>query len=170
MGLTWIFVAVAALLASATSLFLIPATTRSTVEIRYDAPIEAVWDVYRDVESQPNWRTDVAAVKMADDKRNWTEEIKMPRMTIRFRILEDIPPMRLVLQTGADGNFSGQYIAEFKQENGGTVGTFTEEVTSLGFMPKVMRRLFFNPRKFIEEYAKEAKAEIERQATHADHR
>ena len=34
--------------------------------------------------------------------------------------------------------------------------------TALGILPKVMRRLFFDQEKFIEEYAKEAKAEIEK--------
>jgi len=98
----------------------------------------------------------------ASDKRNWTEELKTPRMVIRFRVLEKTPPGKFVLQTGADGNFEGQYVAEFRQENGSTVGTFTEEATALGMLPRVMRRLFFNQKKFIEEHAGEAKAEIER--------
>jgi len=143
MSLIWLVVAVVAGLAVVT-LLLMPATTRTTVEIRFDAPIRAVWEVYTDFESQPNWRSDIARVEMASDKRNWTEELKTPSMTIRFRILEETPPSKLVLQTGADGNFEGRYVAEFRQENGGTVGTFTEEATALGILPKVMRRLFFN--------------------------
>ena len=151
------------------TLLLIPATTRTTVEIHFDAPIQAVWEVYTDIESQPNWRSDVATVEMSSDKRNWTEELKRSSMKIRFQILEQTPPSKLVLQTGADGNFEGRYVAEFRQENGGTVGTFTEEATALGVLPKVMRRLFFNQRKFIEEYAKEAKAEIDRRKANANH-
>ena len=169
MNLIWLFVAVMAGLAIVT-LLLIPATTRTTVEIHFDAPIQAVWEVYTDIESQPNWRSDVATVEMSSDKRNWAEELKTSSMKIRFQILEETPPSKLVLQTGADGNFEGRYVAEFRQENGGTVGTFTEEATALGVLPKVMRRLFFNQRKFIEEYAREAKAEIDRREANADHR
>ena len=135
MNLIWLFVAVVAGLASVT-LFLIPATTRTTVEIHFDAPIQAVWEVYTDIESQPNWRSDVATVEMSSDKRNWTEELKMSSMKIRFQTLEETPPSKLVLQTGADSKFEGQYVAEFRQENGGTVGTFTEEATALGVLPK----------------------------------
>jgi len=161
MSLIWTVAAVVAGLAIVT-LLLMPATARTTVEIRFDAPIRAVWEVYTDFESQPNWRSDVARMEMADDKQSWAEELKASNMTIRFRVLEETPPGKFVLQTGADGNFEGRYVAEFREENGGTVGTFTEESTALGLVPKVMRRLFFNQRKFIEEYAREAKVEIER--------
>ncbi len=168
MNLIWLFVAVVAGLAIVT-LFLIPATTRTTVEIRFDAPIQAVWEVYTDIESQPNWRSDVATVEVASDKKSWTEELKTSSMKIRFQILEQNPPSKFVLQTGADGNFEGRYVAEFRQENGGTVGTFTEEATALGVLPKLMRRLFFNQRKFIQEYAREAMAEIDRREANVDH-
>ncbi|MDE0698009.1 MAG: SRPBCC family protein [Boseongicola sp.] len=167
MSLIWIVAAVLAVLVIVT-LLLVPATSRTTVEIRFDAPIRAVWDVYTDFESQPNWRSDIAKVEMTSDKKSWTEELKTPSMTIRFRILEETRPSKLVLQTGTDGNFEGRYVAEFRHENGCTVGTFTEETTALRIVPKVMRRLFFNQRKFIEEYARQAKAEIERREANAD--
>ena len=143
-------------------LLLMPATTRTTVKIGFDAPIREVWEVYTDFESQPSWRSDVTRVEMSSDKTSWIEELKKSGMIIRFRLLEKTPPSKLILQTSAESYFEGRYIAEFKQENGGTVGTFTEEATTLGIFPKLMRRLFFNQKKFIEEYAKEARAEIER--------
>ncbi len=169
MSLMWAAVAVVAGLVIVT-LILMPATIRTTVEIRFDAPIRAVWEVYTDFESQPNWRSDVAKVEMASNKREWVEELKTPSMRIRFRILEETPPNRLVMEAGADRIFQGRYVAELRQENGGTVGAFTEEATALGIVPKVMRWLFFNQRKFIEEYAREAKAEIKRREAKADHR
>ena len=167
--MNWVLlvVAVVAGLAVAAAL-LLPATTRTTVEIRFDAPIAAVWAVYADFESQPNWRSDVGKVEVASDRRSWTETLEMSGMRVHFQILEESPPSRLVLKTGADGNFEGRYVAEFRTENGGTLGTFTEEATALGFVPKVMRRLFFNQRKFIEDYAREAKAEIARRESRTD--
>ena len=169
MNAVFFAVAIAAGLVIITAI-LIPATTSTAMEIRFDAPIRAVWQVYTDIESQPNWRSDVVKVEMAGEENAWTETLETSGMTIRFRILEKTPPSRFVLKTGADGNFEGRYVAEFRQENGGTVGTFTEEATALGIVPKVMRSLFFNQRKFIEEYAREAKAEIERRAANADRR
>ena len=125
--------------------------------------------MYTDFESQPNWRSDVGKVEMASDKTAWTETLKTSGMIVRFQILEKTPPRKLVLKTGADGNFEGRYVAEFRQQQGDTIGIFTEEATSLGIVPKVLRRLFFNQRKFIEEFAEEAKAEIERRETSEGH-
>ncbi len=157
----FIFIAAAAA-GLAIGALLLPATVRTTVEICFDAPIEAVWDVYTDFESQPAWRSDVVKVRMDSDKKGWTEELKTHGMKIHFQILEEAPPARLVLQTGAEGSFEGRYSAEFRQESGGTAGAFTEESTALGIVPKVLRRLFFNQRKFIEAYAEEARAEIKK--------
>ena len=105
--------------------------------------------MYTGFESQPNWRSDVVSVDMAEDDRSWTETLKKSGMTIRFQVLEEIPPNKLILKTGADGIFEGQYVAEFREEEGNTIGTFTEEATTLGIVPKVMRRLFVNQKKFI---------------------
>ena len=163
MSLELVFALVAVLVGLAIAIvLLLPATTSTTVEVRFDAPVQAVWQVYTDFESQPNWRSDIGKVEMADDKTAWTETLKSSGIIVRFRILEQTPSSRLVLQTGAEGNFEGRYVAEFRQQQGGTIGVFTEETTALAIVPKVMRRLFFNQRKFIEEFAKEAKAEIRR--------
>ena len=161
MNFIWIVVTIGAGLAIAL-LLLMPATTRTTVKIRFDAPIQEVWEVYTDFESQPSWRSDVASVEMSSDKTSRIEELTKSGMIIRFQHLEKTPPSKLVLQTSVERNFEGRYIAEFKQENDGTVGTFTEEATVLGILPKVMRRLFFNQKSSLKQYAEEAKAEIER--------
>jgi len=142
---------------------LIPSTTSTTVEIHFDTPIDKVWEVYTDFECQTNWRHDVASVEMDPNQKSWTETLSHPSpMAIRFLVLEKTAPKRLVLQTSADGIFEGKYIAEFKSTQSGTTATFTEETTSLGFIPKIMSRLFVNQQKLIETYADEAKAEINR--------
>jgi len=150
---------------SVVAVLLMPATTRTTVETRFDAPINAVWEVYTDFESQSNWRSDVVRVEMSQDQQSWTETLEKSRMTVRFQLVEKSPPNRLVLKSEAVGRFEGQYIAEFRQEGDETIGTFTEEATTLGVMSKVMRHLSFNPGKFIEEYAAESKTEIKRRAS-----
>ncbi len=141
---------------------LIPKTTQTTVEIFFDAPINAVWEVYTDFESQPSWRSDVVSVQISEDQNSWTETLEKSNMTIRFQIVEKSPPNRLVMKSEAEGRFEGRYIAEFRQEGDETIGTFTEQATTIGVFSKVMRFLFFNSRTFIEEYATESKAEIKR--------
>ncbi|MYB34803.1 MAG: SRPBCC family protein [Gammaproteobacteria bacterium] len=149
----------------ALSALLIPATTRTTVEIRFDAPINAVWEVYTDFASQPNWRSDVVSVEISEDQQSWAETLEKSKMTIRFQLVEKSPPDRLVLKSAVDGRFEGRYVAEFRQEGDETIGTFTEEATTFGVVSKVMRFLFFNSKRFIEEYAAEARAEIKRRAS-----
>lgn len=146
----------------AVAVLTIPATTRTTVEVYFDAPIEAVWDVYTDFASQSNWRSDVASVDMIDGQDQWIERLEKSGMDIHFQVLEKTQPHKLVLKINAEGRFAGQSVAEFRQQDNGTIGMFTEEVTSLGVLAKVLRYLFFNPKKFIEEYAVEAKSEIKR--------
>ena len=110
MKFIWIIVTIGAGLAIAL-LLLMPATTRTTVKIRFDAPIREVWEVYTDFEIQPMWRTDVARVEMSNDKTSWIEELTKFGMIIRFQLLEKTPPSKLVLQTSAERNFEGRYIA-----------------------------------------------------------
>lgn len=143
---------------------LIPATTRTVVGIRFEFPIDAVWEVYTDFENQPNWRSDLVSVHMAENQQKWTETLKQSSMTIHFEVTEKAPPNRLVLKTSSKGRFKGRYVAEFRKQGEATFGTFTEETTSIGVLSKVMRFLFFNQKKFIEQYAAEAKSEIKKRA------
>ncbi|MCY4225898.1 MAG: SRPBCC family protein [Bacteroidetes bacterium] len=121
-----------------------PPITNATVEVRFDAPIDSVWQAYTDFESQTEWRADVADVTMAANYNQWTETLKAFRMTITFEVIEQIPPRRLVLKTGADGIFEGRYTAEFRLDETSTVGIFTEKSTVFGLIPKVMQRIFVN--------------------------
>ncbi|MCY4049951.1 MAG: SRPBCC family protein [Gammaproteobacteria bacterium] len=148
----------------------IPKTTQTTVEIRFDAPIDAVWEVYTDFESQPSWRSDVVSVQLSEDQQSWTETLKKSKMTIHFQIVEKSPPNRLIMKSEAAGRFEGRYIAEFRQEGKETVGIFTEEATTHGVFSKVMRFLFFNSHKFIEEYAAESKVEMKRREADQSHK
>ncbi len=146
----------------ALAMLLIPNTTSATREIAFDAPIEAVWAVYTEPGSQPEWRQDVGAVSVSDDGQSWTEVLAGSAMTIHFEILEKTSPHRFVLRISSPGSFEGLYTATFAETESGTVGAFTEEATASGLIPKVMRFLFFDHGAFIEKYAEDAKNEIRR--------
>lgn len=155
-------------IAMAIAVLLIPNTISATREIAFDAPIEAVWAVYTEPESQPEWRQDVGTVSVSDDGQSWTETLAGGGMTIHFEIVEETSPHRFVLRTSSPGSFQGRYTATFKESGSGTIGTFTEQATATGVIPKVMRFLFFNQGAFIEKYAEEAKGEIRRRQTPAE--
>ena len=82
LGILAVVIAVGVCIAT---VILLPATTSTTLEVRFDAPIQAVWQVYTDFESQPNWRADVGQIEMADDQMAWSETLKASGITIRFQ-------------------------------------------------------------------------------------
>lgn len=143
--------------------FLLPRKRSATRQCRFSAPIEDVWAVYNDPESQPAWRAEIDRVEMHETiyPRSWTE---FPRYgpPIILSELEVSSPHQLVLSTRSSG-FHGRYIARFEQGEGGeTIGTFTETATITGFLPRLISALFVRPERIIETYAKEAPAEIKK--------
>ncbi len=148
--------------AAAMAVFLIPDTFSTTREVTFEAQIEEVWTIYTEPGKQPDWRSDIDSVSVSEDGESWTETLKRGGMTIHFEILERTRPERLVLRIGSPGNFKGRYVADFRKAGDQTVGTFTEEVTALGIIPKLMRFLFFDQSAFIERYTEEAQTEIMR--------
>jgi len=147
---------------AAVAVILIPGTTAATREIAFDAPVEAVWAVYTEPERQPDWRSGLGAVSVSDDGQSWTETQASSGMTIHFEIVEKTRPHRFVLKMSSPNSFEGRYAASFVESESGTIGTFTEESTTLGVFPKVMRFIFFDQGAFIEKYAEEAKKDIRR--------
>ncbi|HHG90608.1 MAG TPA: hypothetical protein ENJ90_09050 [Devosia sp.] len=151
------------LTALAAAWVLLPAKRSATRQCRFPAPIEDVWAVYNDPESQPAWRAEIDRVEMHETiyPRSWTE---FPRHgpPIILSELEVSAPHQLVLSTRA-GGFNGRYVARFERgESGKTIGTFTETATITGFLPRLISALFVRPERIIETYAREATAEIER--------
>lgn len=149
------------------SVFLPPRTSSTTKTITFDATIDEVWQVYTEPEKQPDWRPDVGQISMSSDGQSWTETLKQGGITIHFEIIEKTPPHKFVLKTGTPNNFEGKYIAEFQESGNQTIGTFTEEATTLGFGSKILRFLFVRQEKLIDDYAAHAKAEIMRRRTAA---
>ncbi len=133
----------------ALAVILIPNTTSATREIAFDAPIEALWEVYTEPGSQPDWRSGVGAVSVSEDGQSWTETLVPGGMTIHFEIVEKTRSHWFVLRTSSLRSFEGRYRASFVESGSGTIGTFTEEATASGVIPKVMTFVFFNQGAFI---------------------
>ena len=143
----------------------IPTSRSSSQSIVLTGSIDEVWQVYTDIRSQPEWRSELSAIRITSEgerPETWVE-VNRRGPEVSFSVIAWESPTRLELETSAANYFTGSYVAEFEDlGEGKTRGTFTESVTTLGFIPRIMGFLFFNPRKFIEQYAEEAQAEIER--------
>ena len=137
---------------------------RSTTEtVRFNQGCRAVWEVYADPESQPQWRDHIQSVKMETSAHpiSWTEKPKHGP-SITFTETNRVPGELLELTLGAENQFEGRYRAVFAPTATGCIGTFTEEATFKNPVAKLLSYAFFNPKKSIQTYAREAAAEAGR--------
>ncbi|MEM7652496.1 MAG: hypothetical protein AAF220_04875 [Pseudomonadota bacterium] len=158
----WLLVPGGVILLCGIGVLLIPKTTSTTQVIRFEAEIDDVWKVYTTPEEQKHWRADVGEIVMSEDGQSWSETLEASGMTINFRIVEKSRPETFILETGSPGSFEGSYVAKFSQDGDTTIGTFTETATTIGVLPRIMRFLFFNQKKFIHAYADAVKLELHR--------
>jgi len=158
MALLYILGAIVVIIALA--VIFIPKSTTFTKEITFDASIDDVWRIYTQPAKQAEWRPGVGKVNMSADGQTWTETLTQGNIVIHFEIIEETAPHRYVLKTSSPNSFEGQYIAEFKQVGNQTIGTFTEQATSLSIIAKLIRFIFVNQEKQIDDYAKHAKVEL----------
>ena len=160
--MNWLLVPAGVILLCSIGVRLIPKTTSATQTIRFEADIDDVWEIYTTPEKQKHWRADVGEVVMSEDGQSWSETVEASGMTINFRIVEKNRPETFILETGSPGSFEGSYVAKFSKDGDATIGTFTETATTIGLLPRIMRFLFFDQKKFIHAYADAAKRELKR--------
>lgn len=130
----------------------------------FDANVEEVWAVFTDPASQADWRSDIQRVEMiaGPGRRQWVE-YPQNGPAIEFTEIYAEPLKMYALEMKADGAFTGQYTAEFQeQDDTSTIGYFSETVELQGLFPKIMSYLFVNQREFTRTYCLNAQAEIER--------
>ena len=144
-------------------IYMIPSQTSFTKSIIFNAPVEKVWAVYNDYASQAEWRSDVEKIVVNADGRSWSEHLKQGGTIITFTVREKIDGQKLVLEMTTPGIFVGEYKAFFEKINEEkTKGTFTESSKSLSIPAKIVRFIFVNPEKLIDQYAADASQEIQR--------
>ena len=147
--------------------FLVPNTRSGAHVVTLNGSLEDVWAVYTDPASLPEWRNSVLEVVGPEGEagsRQWTELLEHNvRITFQETVFD--APRRYELNTSSDDYFTGQYVAEFQQIEPGFVrGTFTETITTEGLKSKILALLFVRPKQLIEEFARDAQAEIDRRS------
>ena len=147
--------------------FLVPNTRSGTHMVMLNGSLKDVWAVYTDPASLPEWRNSVLEIVGPEGEagsRQWTE-VSKHNVRIAFQETAFDAPRRYELITSSDGYFTGQYVAEFEQIEPRVVrGTFTETITTEGLKSKVLALFFVRPKQLIEEFAREAQAEIDRRS------
>jgi hypothetical protein len=108
----------------------LPKTHQAASRIRLPAPPVRVWEIITDFGSFPSWRPGLAAVEQAPDVDGlpgW-DEICPLGAKVRFRVLEAVPPRRLVTAlAGEHLPLRGVWVYELEADGDeGTVLTITE--------------------------------------------
>jgi hypothetical protein len=141
----------------------LPSKRSATKSVKFDHSCVAVWQVYTDVTSQPNWRPDVEKIELLKQEfpRSWVEVFRHgPAIT--FAEVVSTPGETIELVFDAEGRFRGDYQATFSPIGEGCVGSFTETVQLEGIFTKLMSYVFFDPARSIQKYADEAAVELQR--------
>ena len=107
---------------------LVPKSHVASSSARYAASPDAIWASLTDVAAFPQWREDLSRVEILPDEdhqRGWREYGKQG--TITYRVVESIPPRRLVSRI-ADPNlpYGGSWTYELAPAESGTRLTITE--------------------------------------------
>jgi Polyketide cyclase / dehydrase and lipid transport len=158
--MNWLVVigAVAALAATVYSgLLLLPATRTGHASIELSSSPEQIIAVLRDVESQPEWRSDVAKIDLTTD--GWVETTQRGE-AISFRwvsISSELVELAFASATG----YSGSWIARLSLTGTGTRMDVTETATIPNPFFRAVARLFFDPAAFSRTYLNSLKRRLE---------
>lgn len=106
---------------------LLPAHHTATRRIRLRRPCIDVWRCVADIEAQPAWREDVAAVTRLPDRDGHAVWREHGRHALDFETLIEDAPSRLVRRIVSAGPFGGQWTIALGDHGGGTLVTVTED-------------------------------------------
>lgn len=146
----------------AASGYLLPATRQGVSERSFEAPPHVVRAIILDVESQPRWRSGIAAVEPGPTGSGRWTEIKDDGERIAFRVAENRDDA-IALGFESTRGYVGSWRARIAASpSGGTELAVTEEAVTPSPLGRILSRLFFDPEAFASRYLDELGAEIAR--------
>lgn len=125
----------------------------------YDAPAKTIYELVRNYEDYPKWRTGVKSMTR-DGAARYVEESAHGK--IPYRIVEELPNSRLVSKID-DANlpFSGTWTFEVSEQNGKTQLRITER----GSVPNPVMRFFsayvFSHERTIRTYLEDVARKVD---------
>ena len=115
---------------------------------------QQVYDVVRDFQSVPSWRSDVKSIEVKNQpngKIHFREESSQG--TVNYEVVEDIPGQRLVTRIlDTDLGYSGRWTYQFIPEAGGTRVTITEDGEVSNVLFRFMSRYVFGHTATMDSY------------------
>lgn len=137
----------------------LPATREGRVETVIAASPARVLAIIADVQSQPEWRAGLASVTPTAE--GWLET------TGRGEVIAFTPVVmserRIHLLFASDSGYSGEWLADLTQVDGGTRIAVVERATIPSPFGRLLARAFFDPEAFATTYLSALKARSEGQ-------
>jgi uncharacterized membrane protein len=112
-----------------------------------------VYDVVRDFNSAPSWRSDVKSVEVKTQPDGKTNFREVGSDTIDYEVSEDVPGQRIVTRIlNTDLGYSGKWTYEFLPESNGTRVKITEDGVVSNVLFRFMSRYVFGHTATMDSY------------------
>ena len=112
-----------------------------------------VYDVVRDFNSSPSWRSGVKSVEVKTQPDGKTNFREVGSDTIDYEVAEDVPGRRLVTRIlNTDLGYSGKWTYEFLPESDGTRVKITEDGEVSNVLFRFMSRYVFGHTATLDTY------------------
>lgn len=130
----------------------LPATVTTVREAIVRAPVDRVFALVTDVAHQPEWRSDVGRITVADDGASWVEHTRSGD-DINFRAVETVPNSKFEIVYQSKLGFSGRWVGSFTPRDAETTVFRIEETTTTpSILGRLMGRIFAPPGSHTDLY------------------
>jgi uncharacterized membrane protein len=147
-GAIVLLVAVVALVGSS-----LPKNHKASRSILLHRSPTEVYDVVRDFNSAPSWRSGVKSVEVKTQLNGKTNFREVGSDTIDYEVTEDVPGRRLVTRIlNTDLGYSGKWTYEFLPEGEGTRVKITEDGEVSNVLFRFMSRYVFGHTATMDSY------------------
>jgi uncharacterized membrane protein len=114
---------------------------------------QEVYDVVRDFNSSPTWRSGVKSVEVKTQPDGKTNFREIGSDTIDYEVAEDVPGRRLVTRIlNTDLGYSGKWTYDFLPEGDGTRVKITEDGEVSNVLFRFMSRYVFGHTSTMDSY------------------
>lgn len=122
--------------------------------VRIKRPLNAVYEIVRDVGGSHKWRPDVTGVEMLGTENGQLRYRETgSNGVVTFALREEIPDQQFVTQiVDTDLGYSGSWTYRFSSVDGGTEITITENGKVSNLLFRVMSRYVFGHTSTIDAY------------------
>lgn len=130
---------------------LLPRTTEVTRSVTLPVDVARAFRTVTDAAGQTRWRSDIGAVEMAADGRNWVEHTKAGDR-IAFAVTDSVANERFAITYVSQRGFTGEWTGLFARDGEGTRLEVTERVTLPNPLLRLIGRVLAPPGSHTDLY------------------